>query len=109
MCVYPSSCTLHGFLFHIRAPDTLIVYKPHENTWHMLQPLPQWRKSHAMVALNGKLYLVGGRMECKAGDMVVSEIIEYNIEAKTWKQAGKLALAVELAPAVTMSDKVGTD
>ena len=61
-----------------------------------------------MVSLDGKLYIVGGKTSSKAGHKVMSEVSEYDIEAKAWGQTGELAVAVEAAPAVIISDKVST-
>lgn len=48
-------------------------------------------------------------MDSKPSHKVMSQIIEYDIEAKAWRQNGKLPVAVEWAPAVILADKVGTD
>ncbi|XP_076445132.1 ectoderm-neural cortex protein 1-like [Babylonia areolata] len=89
-----------------RSSDTLLVYKPTENAWHKLRAMPQGREDHSMVANDGKLYVLGGRIITSGSFEVTADISQYNIEADVWQQAGQLPVAVEAAPAVLFSDKV---
>nr|KAG5688159.1 hypothetical protein BaRGS_028452 [Batillaria attramentaria] len=89
-----------------RAPGSLMVYKPHENNWHELKGLPVGREDHAMVAVDNKLFLLGGRKVSRQGHELVSEIGVYNIEDGTWEKAGDLLIAVESAPAVSVGGKL---
>lgn len=89
-----------------RSPDALLVYKPSQNTWVKLKGLPEGREDHAMVAADGKIYILGGRGASKAGIKVISDVSLYDIEADLWKPAGQLPIAVEAAPAVLLADKI---
>ena len=49
------------------------VYDPQTNTWTELPSMFRPRRSHAVAALNGKIYVVGG----ESGDSVLGDVAVY--------------------------------
>lgn len=65
------------------------------------------RVNHAMAAVDGKLYLLGGRT-CQGPEKqkVLSEIHVYDTKVRSWDEVGRLAVPVESAPVVVVDAKV---
>lgn len=83
------------------------MYVTNENTWRDLGRLPRGRQGHAMVHMDGRFYLLGGRdVNGEDGKQLVPEISMYDVEGSSWAEVGRLEVPVEGAPAVALGDKV---
>ena len=56
-------------------------YDPVGNTWTNKASMNQSRYAHQAVALNGKIYAIGGQ---KAGDVPLASVEEYDPASNTW-------------------------
>ena len=63
------------------------VYDPETNTWERLTDMPTVRSSAKVAVVNGKIYVLGGRVgkDNQAGNLKVLQVVEmYDPETDTW-------------------------
>jgi N-acetylneuraminic acid mutarotase len=73
-----------------RSLDLNEVYDPATNTWKKLQSMPTARNHIAMGAVNGKIYVIGGRVGgANLGTSSVTDLVEvYDPAADMWGVPG---------------------
>eukprot|EP00054_Salpingoeca_dolichothecata_P015076 m.86157 g.86157 ORF g.86157 m.86157 type:complete len:428 (-) comp21312_c0_seq1:154-1437(-) len=65
--------------------DTVLVYNIDTETYFSLPPAPRPRYRHGAAALNGKLYVFGGRT---AEDALIPEVDVFDMATQTWSLYG---------------------
>lgn len=60
------------------------AYDPETNTWAEKAPMPTSRQHLASAALDGKLYVVGGRIDSLLSNLDANEV--YNPETDSWER-----------------------
>ncbi|XP_035668845.1 kelch repeat and BTB domain-containing protein 13-like [Branchiostoma floridae] len=69
--------------------DKAFCYDPAADSWSEITPMHQQRKSFSLVALDGKLYAIGGRF----GDYALQTVEVYNPRTDTWDFVSPLPYA----------------
>ncbi len=73
-----------GFDCRINTTNFLESYDPDANSWSTLAPMPTARVSHAVAALDGKLFVVGGVSQCPLCLPQLQTIEVYDPVSNTW-------------------------
>jgi len=64
--------------------DTLMEYRPEEDSWRLVSKMPQPRADHCMVVHDDMVFLVGGWRDSEEGRVLIQEVDRYDILADTW-------------------------
>lgn len=81
----------------------MLRYDEPENYWHQVSEMPDRRRYHEMVVVDGYVYVVGG---CNKRDGAFSLVTRYNMEEDRWTSAGHLQLGVYSASATAIRNTV---
>ena len=65
-------------------------YDPGTDAWEAVAPMTEARENHAVVALDGKLYAVGGRVE---EDVTINTAERYDAASNAWEEVAPMATA----------------
>ncbi len=76
-------------------------YDPSRDRWEARRPMPSPRGALAVVALNGKLYAIGGK-----ADQVVTANEEYDPAANVWRRRAPMPTGRDHLAAVALGKKV---
>lgn len=83
------------------------VYSPGNNEWEKLTVLPHGLEMHSMVAIDWKIYVLGGMDKALAAQNIpVTDIWVYNITTKAWRNFSHLLIAVFNASAATLGHRI---
>ncbi|XP_069119412.1 kelch-like protein 24 [Argopecten irradians] len=88
--------------------DVLLRYRSENNDWYRCTSLNQGRRRHAMVAVGGSIYVIGGFDDNvkEESQRTLSSIDEYNIQTRSWSSVGKLQVAVRSMTAAVSKEKI---
>lgn len=88
---------------HTGAVSSLLVYDPAANTWRALAPMKEPRGSVGAVAVNGKIYAIGGRgLDLKT--VATNEV--YDPATNKWTEIAPLPKARDHVGAVAVGGKI---
>ncbi|OWF54667.1 kelch-like protein 24 [Mizuhopecten yessoensis] len=88
--------------------DILLRYRSENNDWYRCTSLIQGRRRHAMVAVGGSIYVIGGYDDNVKEELhrTLSSVDEYNIQTRSWSSIGSLQVAVRSMTAAVSKDKI---
>ncbi|XP_033732436.1 kelch-like protein 24 [Pecten maximus] len=88
--------------------DILLRYRSENNDWYRCTSLVQGRRRHAMVAVGGSIYVIGGYDDNvkEESQRTLSSIDEYNIQTRSWSSVGSLQMAVRSMTAAVSKEKI---
>lgn len=94
-CIYISGISLRkGYM---------LQFDGVENHWQQVSEMPDRRRYHEMVVVDGNVYVVGG---CNKRDGAFSLITRYNLDEDRWTTAGHLQLGVYSASATAIRNMI---
>jgi len=73
-----------GGLDHDTVLDTVLEYRPQEDSWSSLTRMPRPRADHTMVVYDDMLYFVGGWRDSEEGRILIPEVDRYDVLADRW-------------------------
>ena len=85
-----------------RPVTALDIYNPRNDTWDKGADLPEPRSGHALVALDGRLFLFGGW----DGSAYRAEVFEYTPEDDSWRALSTMPTARGHAAAAVVAGRV---
>jgi N-acetylneuraminic acid mutarotase len=74
---------LGGFASHARGESTsasVLKYESTQDTWSVVEPMPQARRSHAACAIKSDIYVFGGRF----GPNDETSVFKFDTKTNTW-------------------------
>jgi hypothetical protein len=83
--------------------DAVEVYDPSTDTWQTKQPIPTARTQMQANAVNGQIYLVGGR-NATGADVALNEV--YNVANDSWTTAEPATYSVVSYASAVCGDKI---
>ncbi|XP_033726029.1 kelch-like protein 6 isoform X1 [Pecten maximus] len=87
--------------------NCLLKYDYNKNKWTQLCTMKSGRRRHAMVAVTGYLYVMGGYDNKLAdGSRMISSIERYDIREDAWEHVADLIIPVSSFSAAVMSDVI---
>jgi len=86
--LFENKITISGGYEKYGSPYNKEVWQLDEGTWSKLPSMPEGREGHAMMVVDGKLYVFGG---LTGKNVPVKNIIELDLEKKAWIEVKKLA------------------
>ena len=108
------SATLGGELYYAGGPfsdvpdwnhaDTFLKYTPANDIWTALSPMPANREFPGVVAVNGRLYVIGGHN----GWFVVNTTLEFDPASNTWSNKAPMPVAAFGFAAAVVDDRIYT-
>jgi len=87
--LFENKITISGGNKKYGSPYNKEVWQLDKGTWSKLPSMPEGRLGHAMMVVDGKLYVFGGLTG--NNDVPVKNIIELDLEKKAWIEVKKLA------------------
>ena len=104
-CVYGNDIFVSG---GSQKPEGLLRFRSDINDWYKGTSLIRSRRRHAMVAVGGSIYILGGYDDNQTDETArtLSEIEEYDINARNWKRSGNLSMAVRSMTAAVSKEKI---
>ena len=82
-------------------------FDPATETWTPLAPQPAQRIDSTSAAVNGRIYLLGGRDVAAADPLdAVSDVFIYDIATDTWSMGQPMPLGSRFACAVAVGDEI---
>eukprot|EP00092_Neocalanus_flemingeri_P004041 GFUD01004350.1.p1 GENE.GFUD01004350.1~~GFUD01004350.1.p1 ORF type:complete len:633 (+),score=147.40 GFUD01004350.1:208-2106(+) len=73
-----------GGLDHDTVLDTMLEYRPEDDTWSTLTHMPRPRADHTMVVYDDMVYLVGGWRDSGEGRVLIAEVDRYDVLSDRW-------------------------
>lgn len=87
--------------------NCLLKYDHNKNVWTQLNTMRHGRRRHAMVAVTGFLYVMGGYdNKLLDGARMISSIERYDIREDSWEHIADLLTPVSSFSAAVMSDMI---
>lgn len=104
-CVYGNDIFVSGGSQKL---DILLRYRSENNDWYRCTSLVQGRRRHAMAAVGGSIYVIGGYDDTVKEELhrTLSNIEEYNIQSRSWSKVGNLKLPVRSMTAAVSKEKI---
>lgn len=104
-CVYGNDIFVSGGSQKL---DCLLRYRSENNEWYRCTSPVQGRRRHAMVALGGSIYVLGGFDDNikEESSKTLSSVEEYDINQRTWKKGGHLPIAVRSMSSTVSKEKI---
>lgn len=104
-CVYGNDIFVSGGSQKL---DCLLRYRSENNEWYRCTSPVQGRRRHAMVALGGSIFVLGGYDDNikDESSKTLSSVEEYDINPRAWKKAGHLPIAVRSMSSTVSKEKI---
>lgn len=100
VCAYGSDIYVSGGWLKLKG---MAVFKGEKNKWKVCDVMANGRCGHAMVALTHSVYVFGGR---DGTAPAMTNIEEFDIRAKKWKQAGELILGIRSMSSAVIGENI---
>jgi N-acetylneuraminic acid mutarotase len=94
---------LNGVVGSVVYLNTVEMYDPSSNAWSAAPPMPTARNGVAVVAVNGKIYALGGS-NASIGSTNIVEV--YDPSANTWNAVAPMPTARTGLAAATLNGKI---
>jgi len=91
-----------GRLVSGQVTDVLEIYDPRQDKWRQGSPMPEARSAYALVAYEGRLFLIGGW----DGSRFVDTVYSYDPKLDTWQQKMSLPSPRGYAGAALVGRKI---
>lgn len=103
--VYVPGGNVSGVDANLAGPrlDSLQIYSPGADSWSLGTPMPAALAYASSVALDGKLYVIGGE---DAAALYANTLYEYDPSNGNWQQKASLSQARAYALAAAVGDKI---
>jgi N-acetylneuraminic acid mutarotase len=88
---------------HGKPTDAFFEYDPGNDSWRTLAPLKSKRGAVAVVGLNGKIHLIGGR---EGDEPLIKTHDVYDLATGAWSQAPPMSRARDHLVAVAVGGKI---
>ena len=99
---YDDNSAFYWLLGSYTHSASVYVFEPDKTTWSTNTYIPKNRSEYASAALNGKIYVMGGRNN----GSTVKTVDEYDIKTKTWTRKADMPTARYSFSAIALNGKI---